>query len=80
MASGKRGGQRFGAHTLRLTKLLPVTYSALTFKKKILTRPIHTPNSHAVLTRRTHTPSSSLNYPFTRLSYCLYNPSIGQKR
>jgi len=54
------------AHTLRLTKLFPVIYSALTFKKKILTR-------------RTHTPSSSFNYPFTGLSYCLYNPFIGQK-
>ena len=37
----------------------------------------HTPYSHAVHTRRTHTPSSSLNYPFTRLRYCLYNPFIG---
>ena len=133
MASGKRGGQHFGVHTLCLTQLFPVIYSTLTFKKKILTRRTHTPSSslnylftglryclynpfigrireeferierfreeiehrihtpytHAVLTRcihtpyitrRTHTPSSSFNYPFTGLSYCLYNPFIGQKR
>jgi len=54
--SAKRGGRRFGAHTLRLTKLFSVTYSALTFKKKILTHRIHTLYSHAVFTRRTHTP------------------------
>jgi len=146
VASGKRGGQHFGVHTLRLTQLFPVIYSTLTFKKKILTRRTHTPSSslnylftglryclynpfigwireeferierfreeiechihtpytHAVLTRRihtpythavltrcihtpyntrrTHTPSSSFNYPFTGLSYCLCNPFIGQKR
>ena len=40
--SSKRGGRRFGAHTLRLTKLFPVTYSVLTFQKKILTRHTHT--------------------------------------
>ena len=57
--SAKRGGRRFGAHTLRLTKLFSVTYSALTFKKKILTRRIHTPYSHAIFTRRTHTPTRS---------------------
>ena len=123
--SGKSGGRHFGAHTLCLTKLFPVTYSALTFKKKILTcrihtsyshtvftrlintpythanpfigrireefeqierireeteRHTHTPYSHAVHTCRTHTPTSSLNYPFTGLRYCLYNPFIGQNR
>jgi len=36
--------------------------------------------SNAVFKRRTHMPSSSLNYPFTGLSYCLYNPCIRQKR
>jgi len=38
------------------------------------------PYTHAVNTRRKHTPTSSLNYPFAGLSYCLYNPFIGQKR
>ena len=55
-ARGKHGGWHFGAHTLHLTKVFPGTYSALTFKKKILTRHIHMPYSHHVHTRRTHTP------------------------
>ena len=41
--SGKCRGQCFGAHTLSVTKLFPVTYSALTFKEKILTHHIHMP-------------------------------------
>jgi len=62
-ASGKRGGRCFGAHTLHLTKLFPVTYSALTFKKKIQTRRIHMSYSHTEFTRHIHMPYTDAN-PF----------------
>jgi len=62
--SAKHGGRRFGAHTLRITNLFPVTYSALTFKKKILTCRIHTPYSHTVFTCLIHTPYTHAN-PFS---------------
>ena len=48
--------------------------------RKETERCTHTLYTHAVHTRRTHMLTSSLNYPFTGLSYCLYNPFIGQKR